>query len=174
MFLLVLDYESDSERKRIDYAIERWKDTLKIIKPKGTMIIVDGKQNRIDEFVKDLCSRLEKSEEKVTVYEINKNTLEIEKNVKKINYQTTEKREFIEKFMDYLMSKLSASYEYKSKIGKVYKLYTKKGQATLEISLQDKEDKTNIVIAIDGYGEVVDFISEKINNEMRTFLGERK
>jgi len=174
MFLLVLDYESDSERKRIDYAIERWQRNLKIIKPRGTVIIVDGNQNRIDEFVEDLCSRLEKSEQKVSAYEINKNMLEIEKNAKKITYQTTENREFIEKFIDYLMAKLSASYEYKSKIGKVYKLYTKKGQTTLEISLQDKEDKTNIVITIDGYGEVVDFISEKIDKEMRTFLGERK
>lgn len=171
MFLLVLDYETDAERKRIDYAIERWKDKLKIKKPKGTILVIDGRQERIDEFVEDLCARLESSEEKVKIYRLSKYAPEIEKNVKTIAYQTTEQREFLEKFIDYLMAKLSASYEYDSKIGKVYKIYTKKGQAKLEITLQDRGEGTDVTIAIDGYGEVVDFISDKIDNEMNTFLG---
>ena len=54
MFLLILDYESDAERKRIDYAIERWQSKLKISKPKGTIIVLDGKQEIID----DICSSL--------------------------------------------------------------------------------------------------------------------
>jgi len=171
MFLLILDYETDAERKRIDYAIERWQNKLKISKPKGTIIAIDGKQERIDEFVEDLCSRLEKSEEKVKIHRISKYDPEIEKNVKTIAYQTTEQRDFLEKFIDYLMAKLSASYEYGSKIGKVYKKKKKKGQAKLEIILQDRETGTDVNIAIDGYGEVVDFIATKIDNEMNTFLG---
>ena len=171
MFLLILDYETDAERKRIDYAIERWQNKLKISKPKGTIIVIDGKQDRIDEFVEDLCSRLEKSEEKVKIHRISKYAPEIEKNVKTIAYQTKEQRDFLEKFIDYLMAKLSASYEYSSKIGKVYKVYTKKGQAKLEIVLRDRGEGTDVNIAIDGYGEVVDFISAKIDNEMNTFLG---
>ena len=47
MFLLILDYETDAERKRIDYAIERWQNKLKISKPKGTIIVIDGKQEQI-------------------------------------------------------------------------------------------------------------------------------
>jgi len=171
MFLLILDYETDAERKRIDYAIERWQNKLNISKPKGTIIVIDGKQERIDEFVEDLSSRLEKSEEKVKVSKISTYSPEIEKNVKTVAYQTTEQRDFLEKFIDYLMAKLSASYEYSSKIGKIYKVYTKKGQAKLEIILQDKDTGTDVNIAIDGYGEVVDFISVKIDNEMNTFLG---
>ena len=171
MFLLVLDYESDAERKRIDYAIERWQKKLKISKPKGTIIVINGKQDRIDEFIEDLCSRLEESEKKVKVHKISDYEPEIEKKIRKISYQTKEKRMFIEKFIDYLMAKISASFEYNSKIGKVYKLYTKKGQANLEIILQDDSEVTSITIVIDGYGDVVDFIKSKIDNEISTFLG---
>ena len=173
MFLLTLDYESDAERKRIDYAIERWQNKLKISKPKGTIVVIDGKPDKIDEFIEDLCSRLEKSEKKVKVHKISDYEPEIEKNIKKIEYHTKEQRDFIEKFIDYLMAKISASFEYKSKIGKVYKLYTKKGQAKLEIILRDGSEGTDITIAIDGYGDVVDFIKNKIDNEMSTFLGGR-
>ena len=166
----MLDYGTDAERKRIDYAIERWQDKLKIKKPKGTILVIDGKQERIDEFVEDISARVENSEEKVKIYKIKSYTPEIEKHIRKISYQTTEQKDFIEKFVNYLMAKLSASYEYGSKIGKVYKVYTKKGQAKLDIALQSKEEGTNITIAIDGYGDVVDFISDKIDNEMNIFL----
>ena len=171
MFLLILDYESDAERKRIDYAIERFHKRLIISKPKGTIILIDGKQDRIDEFIEDLCSRLEESEKKVKVHKISEYEPEIEKNVKKISYKTKEKRDFIEKFIDYLMAKISASFEYNSNVGKVYKLYTKKGQANLEIIMRDESEGTDLTIAIDGYGDVVDFIKNKIDIEMSTFLG---
>ena len=50
-------YESDTERKRIDYAIERWKEKTDIVKPKGTTIIFKGAN--IDKFLDDLYSRIE-------------------------------------------------------------------------------------------------------------------
>ena len=171
MFLLILDYDSDAERKRIDYAIERWQHKLNITKPKGTVIVLDGKQNFIDEFVEDVCARLEQSEKKVTIHKLNSYSPEIEKNVKKNVYHTNEQPEFLEKFISYLMAKLSASYEYSNQLGKVYKLYSKKGQANLAITLQEGEKGTDITIAIDGYGDVVNFISQKIDGEMNTFLG---
>jgi hypothetical protein len=173
MFLLILDYESDAERKRIDYAIERWQKKLNINKPKGTIILVDGKQSRIDEFVEDLCSRLDGSEKKVTIHTIEKYEPEIEKNTKKISYTTKEQKEYLEKFVRYLMAKINAGFEFSNDIGTVYNVYTKKGQATLTISLQSGEKGTDITITIDGYGDVVDFITDKIHNEMTTYLGER-
>ncbi|HEC87998.1 MAG TPA: hypothetical protein ENI52_01630 [Thermoplasmata archaeon] len=171
MYLLILDYETDAERKRIDYAIERWQDELFIKKPKGAIIIVKGKKEKVDEFIEDLCARLERSEEKVEVYEIKEYRPEVEKNTRKLSYETRENVDFVKRFIDYLMTKLNASYEYGSKIGKVYKVYTKKGQATLEIVIQDKENGTVVKIAVEGYGDVVDFVSDKIDNEMKTFLG---
>jgi len=173
MFLLILDYESDAERKRIDYAIERWQRSLDINKPKGTIILVDGKQSKIDDFVEDLCSRLDDSEKKVTIHTIEQYVPEIEKNIRTISYTTPEQKEYLEKFIKYLMAKINASYEYKTDIGTVYNVYTKKGQATLTISLQSGESTTHIRISIDGYGDVVEFISDKINSEMSTYLGER-
>jgi len=173
MYLLILDYETDAERKRIDYAIERWQDKLFVKKPKGAIIMVDGKKEKVEEFIEDLCARLEKSEKKLGVYEIKEFKPKIEKGIKSLEYETKENVEFVKKFLDYLMTKLNASYEYGSKIGKVYKVYTKKGQAILEIVVQNKENGCNIKINIEGYGSVVDFISDKINNEIKTFLGGR-
>jgi len=170
MYLLILDHSTDAERKRIDYAIERWQSKLSIRKPKGTIIVVDGNQKRINEFIEDLCARLENSEQKVEVYKIEGYKPEIEKNIQKLSYESEESPEFVEKFVDYLMAKLNASYEYSTEVGKVYRVYTKKGQANLEITIRSTNNETKLNIAIEGYGDVVNFLSEKIDNEMKTFL----
>jgi len=173
MYLLVLDYETDAERKRIDYTVEKWQGELKIRKPRGTTIVVEGDKKTVEKFVEDLCARLERSEEKIEMYKIEEHKPEIEKNEKKLFYESTEDEAYIKKFIDYLMTKLNASYQYKSKIGKVYKMYTKKGQTNLEVSIKNKDGETVVTITLEGYGDVVDFISNKIDGEMKTFLERR-
>lgn len=172
MHLFIMEYETDAERKRIDYAIERWKDKIKIIKPRGTIIIVEGDRKKLDNFIEDMHARLEKSEKKLVVYEVKDYQHKVEKNIKKLLYETEEDINFIKKFLDYLMVKLNAGYEYRTKLGKVYRVYTKKGQAKIEVSVQDKNDKCIITIRVEGYGAVVDFLSNKIDSEIRVFLEE--
>ena len=173
MFFLLIDYESDAERKRIDYAIERWHEKVTIQKPKGTMLLLQGKQEYIDEFIEDVCARLEKSEEKVEVHIVSKYTPKIKKRGTTLLYHTSEKREFIEKFLQYLMTKLNADAESVRKKSQGYKLSTKKGQAHLNVTINQQEKDTCITITITGYGEVVEFIASKIDNEMTMFLGGR-
>jgi len=171
MYLLIVEYETDAERKRIDYTIEKWQKDLKIKKPKGTIIVAEGNKEIVNKFMEDLCARLERSEKKIEAYKIEIYNPKIEKNVKRLIYETKEDKKYVKKFMDYLMTKLSASYQYKSQIGKVYKAYTKKGQANMEVSIKNKNDTTNITITLEGYGDVVDFLANKIDVEMQTFLG---
>jgi len=173
MYLIILDYGTDAERKRIDYAVERWQDKLVIKKPKGTILIVSGSKEQLNDFIEDLHARLESPEKKMQVFDIEYYIPEVEKKTKTLVYRTKEKIEFVKRFMDYLMTKLNANYEYRSKIGKVYSISTKKGQAKLETIVRDIDGKTEIRIGIEGYGEVVSFLSDKIDNEMKMFLGER-
>ena len=170
MHLFIMEYETDAERKRIDYAIERWKDEIKIIKPKGTIVIVEGDRKKINDFIEDMHARLEKSEKKLEVYEVKEYEYKVEKNIRKLSYETREDISFIKKFLDYLMVKLNAGYDYNSKLGKVYRVYTKKGQAQIEMSVDEKGDGCNIIVRVEGYGAVVDFLSNKIDSEIRMFL----
>lgn len=171
MFLAVLEYDTDAERKRIDYAMERWQSKIKIQKLKGTILLLDADNDTIDEFVEDLNSRIEKSEHKVNIYEMKQYQADIEKNVKRLSYKTEVNKKSLEKFLNYLMAKLGASFEFSSGFGKIYKIYTKKGQAKLEIILSDEKPEITIKINAEGYGEVVEFILKKIDIEMKMFLG---
>jgi len=57
-YLIVVDYHSDAERKRIDATIDRWRSKKDISKEKGVVIRLEGEDN--DDFLQDLYSRLER------------------------------------------------------------------------------------------------------------------
>ncbi|MFO7966090.1 MAG: hypothetical protein R6U44_00630 [Archaeoglobaceae archaeon] len=173
--LLILNYDSDAERKRFDYATERWKNKIKIKKPRGALVILDGDDNEISKFVEDIFSRIElepdeNPSDKVKIYKLEEYEPEVGKKTKRLSYESKEDEKTINRFVDYLMAKLNGSYEYSTGTAKIYTVYTKKGQARLEYNISKKE-LTRAVISIEGYGEVVDFIAKKVDDEIGTFLG---
>ncbi len=168
-YLLIVDYGSDAERKRIDYTIERWGDRAEISKPKGTAIVFKGAG--IDEFLEDLYSRLEGDRKKIGVYRMEEYRPEVEEKTRRLRYESKEEIEVLEKFLSYLMSKINAGYHYTSGNMKKYSVTTKKGQASVEITLKGNET-TDVLITVLGYGEVVEFLAGKINEEMEVFLGD--
>ena len=165
-YLIVVDYDRDTERKRIDYLIEKWSQRANIEKIRKIAILVDIEN--IDEFISGIVSRLEGNpEEKVKIYEIR----EVKKSVplKKVNLSyKISNNEGVENFLRYLMAKLGASYQCSIGSIKRYHVYTKKGKCSISVGIY-----SNLVtFEIEGYGEGVDLIKNKIDGDMRLFIGE--
>jgi len=166
----VVDYDKDAERKRIDYLIERWSNKGNLEKIRKMAIIADI--DDVDGFVKDIMSRLEGNpEEKVRVYEIKELKKTISSKKTTLSYKITDKKEAVEGFLKYLMIKLGASYECSVNGTKKYEVYTKKGNCSISIKLKENnENKLIINFEIEGYGESVDLIKNKIDNDMKLFI----
>jgi hypothetical protein len=170
--LIVVNYDKDAERKRIDYLIERWSNKGNIEKIRKMAIIIDLKNsNEVDEFVKDIMSRLEGNpEEKVKIYKIEEVKKIVSSKKTALNYEIMDKKEAVEGFLKYLMIKIGASYECSVNDTKKYEAYTKKGSCSISIKLKEKGNKLIITFEIEGYGESVDLIKNKINNDMKLFI----
>lgn len=168
-YLIVVDYQSDAERKRIDYAIERWKDKANIHKPKGTVIHFDN--GNIDEFLDDLYSRLSIGEGSVYVFAGDAYSPEITEQTMHLKYSSSMESAAIDKFLNYIMNKLGASFEGTKQGIKSYTAYTKKGQAGIDVALT-AGDNTAVLVIVRGYGEVVSFIAGRIDKELKVFLGD--
>jgi len=179
--LIVIDYDKDAERKRIDYLIEKWSNKGNMEKIRKIAIIADI--DDIDGFINDIMSRLEGNpEEKVRVYEIKEIKKTISSKKITLSYKITGKKEGVESFLKYLMIKLGASYECSVNGTKKYEVYTKKGSCSISIKLyenlrfsnpvgyENNENKLIINFEIEGYGESVDLIKNKIDNDMRLFI----
>ena len=168
-YMIVVDYQSDAERKRIDYAIERWKERVDLSKPKGTIIYYNGEE--VDDFLDDLYSRLSVGKEGVHVFVGDPYSSTITEQTKHLTYSTEMDVLSVERFLNYILNKLGASFEGQHDGLKNYTAYTKKGQVGVDISLDTDEEKTQILIFIRGYGEVVSFVQGRIDKELRVFLG---
>lgn len=75
-------------------------------------------------------------------------------------------------FLNYIMTKLGASYEGTKNGIKSYTAYTKKGQVGIDAIISNI-DKTVVLVVVRGYGEAVSFVvgGGGIDKELKVFLG---
>jgi len=171
MYLITAKYTSDSDRKRIEYALEKWKERMKITKPEGIVAIVNG--GDVEELIEELYSRTEK--DNITLYHIEKAHLEVAEAEKEIKLKIGEKMETAEKLLDFIMAKQKAilKLELAEPREKVYEVYTKKGKAEISVGLHGGETSVNLHLRITGYGEAVDFLYRKLAEELKLLEGSR-
>lgn len=169
MYLITAKYTSDSERKRIEYALEKWKDRMKIAKPEGLVAIVDDRD--IDELVVELYSRTER--DNVSVYHIKEAHFDVTEAEKEIRIRLNENRETAEKLLDFIMARQKAVL--KSRLAgarrKIYEVITRKGKAEISLTLNSGEEGLDAVCRISGYGETVDFLYGKLVEEFKLLEG---
>ena len=170
-YIFFTTYDSDAERKRIDYLLDKWTSRAKIRRVKGFVFVIEAEN--IEEFIEELFSRLEGNpKEKVEIYKAEEVWKKVEPQKKHLEYELKEDLRVVERFLNYLLSKLNASYSYSNALAKVYEVYTKKGRALIKVTLKEKKGNTIAILDVEGYGEVADFLAEKINDEMRIFAGD--
>lgn len=164
LYLIITKYNDDAERKRIEYAFERWKSTKNIIKPEGISVIV--KDENIEEMLDDLYSRVSDKND-VEVYNISEASLEIKPDIRKIKVDLDGDLPTIEKFINFILAKQKASFSDIDELsGKIYHVHTKKGRAEIIVNLKEVDGKVRINIRIEGYGDAAKIIYDRIYNEI--------
>jgi hypothetical protein len=172
-YLLILDYQSDAERKRIDYILDKWssKENSTVNKPKGMVLLFEGED--ISEFLEELYSRINPDSSPVRTYKISESSPEVEKKVRRLDYTSTRTPDVIDNFLNYLMSKLNGAFEYSDGPVRIFNTQTRKGKARIEVRT-DIHEKVRYIITVEGYGDAVDYITGRIDDEMKVFLGDDK
>ena len=168
-YIVFVTYDNDAERKRIDYLLDKWSSRATVKKPRGAVFYIETDDTQ--EFLEELFSRLEgNAEEKVEVYSARRVEKGVEAKRRALEYTIAEERKVVERFIDYLLSKMNAGYSHSENEAKVYGVYTRKGRATIRAIL-DGNGRTKVTLEIEGYGDVVDFLAERIDEELRLFAG---
>ena len=169
-YVIFVSYETDAERKRIDYLLDKWSGRAKIRKPKGMVFLIETEG--ANEFLAELLSKLSgNAAEKVEVYKIEEVVKKVEASVRTLQYSIPEGVRVVGKFVEYLLSKLNASYVHSDALARVYEVYTRKGRALIKTIIRGGETST-VIFKIEGYGDAVDFLAERIDEEMKLFAGD--
>ncbi|MFQ5976067.1 MAG: hypothetical protein ACE5J5_07120 [Candidatus Hydrothermarchaeales archaeon] len=167
-YLLVVKYGSDAERKRIEYMLEKWKGKMGVEKPEGVVALISREDP--SEMLEDLYSRI--PERNVELHSLERPFLDVKKGRKQINTHIEGSQEAVEKFIGFIMAKRKATLKRSlGDMGKVYQTYTKKGRAEIMISTKRSGTGVDLNVTVEGYGDVADFIFEKIREDISYFKG---
>ncbi|UUX93739.1 hypothetical protein [Methanoplanus endosymbiosus] len=167
-YLLIVDYNSDAERKRIDATIDRWKKRKKIHKEKGVIIRL-GDEN-IEDFLKDLYARMDDGRKNVRIFSAERCNTDIDEISERYQYETNIETEVVRRFIRYILSKFNSGYEGINNGVESFTAYTRKGQAKVDIIYFTHPENTKISLSVSGYGSVVSLVAKRIDEELKSYL----
>ncbi|MBU4374444.1 MAG: hypothetical protein KJ714_08435 [Euryarchaeota archaeon] len=167
VYLIIAKYSDEPERKRIEYAMERWGQVMKLGRPEGVPIIIHDESGKVMEFLDDLYSRT--SKDKVKIYNLSEVSFEVEETGKHIKVELEGDLETVQKFIGIVVAKQNATFKDEVLSRKIYEVYTKKGRAEILTHLKAEDKRVTVDILIKGYGEAPDLVYNKINNELKYF-----
>ena len=168
MYLITAKYTDDAERKRIEYALERWKDSMGITKPEGITVITRG--GDIEAMLDDLYARVPR--DNVRVYSLSETSFEVPESERRMKINLKGETKTIEKLLGFVMAKQKAFFRHEVTSGKLYEVYTKKGRAEIYTNLKEDSGIVTVDIRIKGYGNAADLVYNKIDSEFRYFKEE--
>ncbi|WP_297435443.1 hypothetical protein [Thermococcus sp.] len=169
--LFIVGYENDAERKRVEYLLDKWSNRARISKVRGISFIIDSSD--VEGFAEELLSKLDPpTEEKVRVYRVEPEDIgsRVSPTRREIEHLTREEPVVVRKLLKYVLSKFGAYYV--SSEGNVsrYRAYTKKGRMEVEVLVEERDNGTAVVIAIEGYGTAVEDMARKLERELSILL----
>ncbi|OKY77357.1 MAG: hypothetical protein BTN85_2007 [Candidatus Methanohalarchaeum thermophilum] len=161
-YLFVVSYDTDAERKRVDYLFNNW-EKGEIEKPKGLVRLVNT-SNYLNLY-KSLTSKI--PEKNIDSYEINKNEPDISPQTISVNKSMKEDPKALNEFVEYMLSKKNAVIKNHSK--NKYEVYTKKGRAEISYKVDEEDNKTNLMIKIEGFSPAPQFLRDFFNKELNYY-----
>ncbi len=171
-YVVFVNYGSDAERKRIEYLLSKWSSRVAVKRPRGLTAVLSIDEKGMKEFLRELLSRLEGDpKEKVKVLRGVEVTPSVKTIERELNYTVKDSLNVVEKFVEYLMLKLNATPYGRDALGTIYEVYTRKGKVTVRVVVSETRDGCSVKFKVSGYGEAVDFLAGKIDDEFRLFAG---
>lgn len=163
MYLVICNYDSDSERKRIEYVFSKSSSEADDIrKIEGITRIIN--ENDIGTLLSDLYLRT--SAHNVSVYKISKVEVDNLPETRKIKFQLNKSKEAVDSFINYLLAQKKAIY--KNSIGntKYYESATRRGYAQIRVNITETLESVEVQIEINSEepnrSHLINFFTEEI------------
>lgn len=162
--MILINYASESERKKVEYIVSKWKDGTD--KPEGYMFMVSDE--KYDDLIKELSYKIEP--EKIRVFSLSEQDIEPELQSRSLNLQINKEEKEILSFLAYLVSRrkgmLVDSYGKTSN----YSFSTRKGNVKVAITLSS-HGPVNLTIVLEGAPEATEMLLNEFKENLSIFGG---
>lgn len=172
-YLIIAEYASDIERKRIDYALDRARiraenigEKSKITKPKGTALMYTGDEEDLDDFLIDLYSRLPRGKDAVQIFECSEYISTPTATKSTIRQYTNAPASEVQGSLGHMLFDMGATRDKTDKTK--WSVHGRKGTVSITVNIKEG-DTTLIEITLQGFGTVVDDFDRKLGNKLSYF-----
>ncbi|WP_136686778.1 hypothetical protein [Halorhabdus amylolytica] len=160
-FLFVVDYDSDAERKRVEYLFDNAEGEVSTLS--GLSRIAEGVD--LEEMYEQLVSKV--PEEQVRAYRLEPVDVTAEPERTTVTERVSAPAETVEPFVEYMLSKKKAVLQ--SAAHNEYEVYTKKGRADISYALEEDGGETAVEIQVEGYPPAPAFLGEYFERELSDY-----
>ena len=164
LYLYLVDYEEDAERKRAEYLFDNWEGGT-IERPSGLVRIADGVDS--DELYERLVTKI--PAEQVEAYRLDSAESDVDPEVIRIEERIDASADAVEAFLEYILSKKKAVVQ--SATRNEYEAYTKKGRAEVSYELTDGDGSgsVSVRVRVTGYPPAPSFLAEFFETELSEY-----
>jgi hypothetical protein len=162
-YLVVVDYDDDTERKRAEYLLDNW-DEGTVTSLHGLTRRVDGTD--IDELYEALAAKV--PEEQISAFGIRQLDESAETTNTTLELRVETPPERVEWAMESVLEKRKAVDEPDAE--NTYAIYSKKGRARVSYDISPRNHETTLSITIEGYGDAPGFLREYFEKELAYML----
>ncbi|EZQ07118.1 hypothetical protein [Acidianus sp. RZ1] len=165
MYLIEVSYRNEQERKRLDYVLEKYRDSTMGLEGYAFKVFDD----RYNEVASEIMRKF--PQEIVKVYKVEEVEFKEEVYSLKATFSFSKGISEVKSFVDYLIAKNKGIYLGKFS-GEEYEIYTRKGLVRLTVNLS-QEGKVTLKLEMKGPKDAVDRVFQEISKELEIFGGER-
>jgi len=169
IYLLVVRYSSEAERKRLEYLLNKWESFLKIEKPTGAVLFIDARAEDILKFMEELYSKIPR--EKVSAYRLKEPEFHLEPLMLEGTVRTCMSVEEAWGAVNLVLARLKGALLSETRGERVYSVSSKKGVCNVRISVTPSNNGSILRFTVEGYGEAVIHIYNKLVHEL-SYIGE--
>ncbi len=150
MYLLIVRYGDDAERKRLEYILERFRERIRAVKPSGAVWIIDGSPRDVEVFMEELLARVPR--DRVELYKLEEPDLRVEERKSRIEVETGMSEGEALGAVGLVIARLRGALL--SEIGGVreYVLRPRGGYARVRVKVLPRSEGSVVRIDVSGYG----------------------
>jgi len=160
--LFVVEYDSDAERKRVEYLFNNWDDG-ELSAPNGLVRIGDDVDH--DALYEQLVAKV--PPEQVASYRLQPVETDVEPETVTVEQAVAAGRDAVETFVEYMVSKKKAVLQ--SPAHNEYEVYTKKGRAEVTYRIEETDGTTTVTVRISGYPPAPAFLRDFFETELSDY-----
>ncbi len=169
MYLLVVRYRGDPERKRLEYLLEKFSGRLEAQRPGGAVLLVEAEPEVLEEFLEELYARI--PPENVAVYRVAEADVKVGAQRVVLQASTAMTPQEAWGALGVIMARLKGALVSDLGGSKLYTVRVRGARVSVRLQVSPASGGSRITAVVEGYGPGVERVSRLLSSELG-LLGE--